>query len=197
MNVYFLLDRSGSMDRLWKEAVGSINAYVENLPVNTNIVLAVFDSQSYDVIRNTTAKEWKNIAPNEATPRAGTPLYDSSVRMMYRALDDNPDKAVFVIMTDGEENQSRHFKQVDVKSLVSRFQSNKWEVIFLGADFDKVGDVAHSYGLDGTKFMNINADSLDGTMRSFAGMTTQYASAASASINITAEDKAKAVGKTV
>ena len=32
MNVYILLDRSGSMSSLWSEAIGSINAYVEKLP---------------------------------------------------------------------------------------------------------------------------------------------------------------------
>ena len=31
MNVYILLDRSGSMDALWSEAVGSINDYVAKL----------------------------------------------------------------------------------------------------------------------------------------------------------------------
>lgn len=31
MNVYILLDRSGSMGSLWEEALGSINGYVKGL----------------------------------------------------------------------------------------------------------------------------------------------------------------------
>lgn len=197
MNVYFLLDRSGSMENIWDEALGSINGYVDGLPVTTKITLAAFDNLSYDIVSETTAKLWKNITRADIDPRGGTPLYDSAARMMQRALEDNPEKAIFVVMTDGEENSSRNFTQADVKNLVSQLTAKKWEVIFLGANFDKVGVIASGFGVkDVGKFMNIKKGSLSGAMRGFAEASTAYASASvgEGAIMFNEDDKAKAGG---
>lgn len=195
MNVYMLLDRSGSMENLWDEAIGSINGYVEALPGDTNVMLALFDSISYDVIRNTTARNWDKVGKNEYSPRAGTPLFDAAARMMQRVLDDNPRKAIFVTMTDGEENQSQNFEQKDVKDLTAKLKAKDYEVIFLGANFDKVGEVAKSFGVqDQGKFMRVAPRRMEDTMRAFAGSSAIYASASvgAGAINFSDEDKAKA-----
>lgn len=192
MNVYMLLDRSGSMESMWKEAINSINAYVNELPGNTEVFLAVFDSISYEVARNTTAKKWKDISPEEFSPRGSTPLYDSAARLLWRAMDDNPEKAAFVVMTDGEENMSRNFNQTSVKSLIAEAEAKKWQVIFLGANFDRVGDQASRVGLDSTKFMNISAGNMGASMRGLAAYTTSYA-ATGAAINLSDQDKFNAV----
>jgi hypothetical protein len=191
MNAYILLDRSGSMETLWTEAIGSINGYVENLPNKAKVMLALFDNVSYDVIRDTTAKEWKNLDSKEFEPRGGTPLFDSSARMMQRILDDNPERAVFVVMTDGFENASQNFKQADVKSLSDQLKKKNYEVIFLGANFDKVGDVALNYGVAANKFTNITPMNLRGTMADVSHMSASYMTTGAA-INISDDIKMKA-----
>jgi len=193
MNAYILLDRSGSMETLWKEALGSINGYVENLPNKAKVTLALFDNVSYDVIRDTTAKEWKNLKSEEAEPRGGTPLFDASARMMQRILDDNPERAVFVVMTDGFENASQNFRQADVKRLADQLKAKDYEVIFLGANFDKVGDVAMSYGVALNKYTNITPANMRATMDTFASMTGSYMHAGTA-INLDDSVKTKATG---
>lgn len=195
MNVYILLDRSGSMENLWDEALGSINGYVKALDENTNIMLAVFDSNGYDVLRDTTVKKWKSLSRDDAAPRGGTPLFDASARMMHRILDDNPEKAVFVVMTDGEENSSRNFRQTHVKQLTKELESKDYQVVFLGANFDKVGDSAAQYGLGAGKFMDMKAGSLHGTMTSTLAHSTMRYATTSQSINFTEADKIKAQGK--
>lgn len=190
--VYILLDRSQSMVSQWKEALGSVNGYVENLPNKTRVVLSVFDTVSYDMIRNTTAKEWRNVTEEDAKPRGGTPLFDSAARMMWRIMDDNPEKAIFVVMTDGEENNSRHFKQADVKSMVSQLENRKYEVIFLGANFDKVGDVAQGFGLAADKFTNITTRNLGQYMTgTVAQASVNYLNTGEA-MSFSADDKKKA-----
>lgn len=191
MNVYLLLDRSGSMQTLWSEAIGSINGYVSNLPKDTNVTLAVFDSISYDLIRDTKAKNWKEVSTEEVAPRGSTPLYDSAGRLMWRAFDDNPDRAAFVVMTDGEENASRHFNQTGVKNLIKDAEAKNWQVIFLGANFEKVGDQAKNVGLENSKFMNITGQNLRGSMNDLAAYTTTYA-VSGAAINLSDQDKFKA-----
>lgn len=195
MNVYILLDRSGSMANLWDEAVGSINAYVEKLPKKTKVHMAVFDNE-YKVIRNTTAGEWKDVSDKDATPRGMTALFDASARIMQRAIDDNAEKTVVVVMTDGEENCSKNFKQSDVKALVSYLDEKKWEIVFLGANFDKVGEVAMSYGKGFDKFADMKSGNMRGFMSTnLAAATSAYVSGTSASINFSAEDKKAAGGK--
>ena len=61
MHAYILLDRSGSMQSLWVEALSSVNAYAKELAnkkdgdaVDSHITLAVFDGQEglqFDLLR--------------------------------------------------------------------------------------------------------------------------------------------------
>ena len=191
MNVYILLDRSGSMAEMWDEALGSINAYVKALDAKTNIFVAVFD-YDYKVVRNTTVAKWKDITNEDAMPRGNTRLFDSAARIMYRAFDDNAKKTVIVVMTDGEENASLNFKQSDVKHLAKDVDDKKWELIFLGANFDKVGDVAtQNFGVATNKFTNITRGNMREYMGTLAAATTSY-NTVNASIDITEDDKRKA-----
>ena len=66
-------------------------------------------------------------------------------------------------------------------------------MIFLGANFDRVGNVARGLGVvDTGKFINSNAKNLKGTMRDFSTYSTAYASTGKA-VNFSDEDKTKAV----
>lgn len=191
MNVYILLDRSGSMESMWSEALSSINAYVKELTAETNVYMAVFDTD-YKVIRNTTAAKWQKVTNDDAVPRGGTRLYDSAVRMMHRVIDDGSKRNVMIVMTDGFENASLNFKHSDVKSLVKTFEDSKWELIFLGANFDRVGEVAGNLGVAVDRTMNITA----GNMRDYMGTTlsaaTRSYAATGVAMSISEEDKRKA-----
>lgn len=191
MNVYILLDRSGSMQSQWGEAINSVNTYVKELPKDTSVFLAVFD-HDYNVVRNTTAKKWEPLDKEEITPRGNTRLFDSAARVMYRALDDNAEKTVIVVMTDGEENASQNFKQSDVKALADTMDKKKWELIFLGANFDKVSDVAmNNFGRQRSKFVNMTTGNMAATMADLSFRSAAYATS-DASINYTDEDKLRA-----
>lgn len=193
-NVYILLDRSSSMSNQWAEALGSINGYVENLPMNTRVMLAVFDTVGYDVIRSSTAKEWRKVTNEDAMPRGGTPLFDSSMRMMQRIEEDKPERAVFVVMTDGEENNSQKYRQNEVKAMADKLRQKNYEILFLGANFDKVGDTAMAYGAASNKWMNISTNNLGDAMRGLATSTASYTTTGAA-MNFSDQDKMNAVKK--
>ena len=191
MNVYILLDRSGSMQTQWGEAINSVNAYVKELPKDTNVFLAVFD-HDYNVVRNTTAKKWDPLDKEEITPRGNTRLFDSAARIMYRAIDDNAEKTVIVVMTDGEENASQNFNQSHVKALANIMDAKKWELIFLGANFDKVSEVAmNNFGRQSSKFVNMTTGNMAATMADLSFRSAAYATSG-VSINYTDEDKLRA-----
>lgn len=194
MNVYILLDRSGSMSYLWTEAIGSINSYVSKLDAEDYVCMAIFDNESYDIIRDCKVSDWNIVEWTSYAPRGMTPLYDSCGKLMSRAVADNSDKTILVVMTDGHENCSKEYTHASIKSRIKEFEDRKWEVIFLGANFDQVSDVAAGLGLAGSKFTNISAENLRTfTTTTLATSTAMYKSGHD--ITFTAEDKLKANSK--
>jgi len=199
MRVYLLLDRSGSMANQWTDTLGSINAYVTELTGDTNVYIAAFDSGynndvSYDVLRNTTVKAFKPISTSEVSPRGGTPLYDSAAKLLDHAFAEGSEKAYIIFMTDGYENTSKKFNQTAIKEKLARAEDRNWEVIFLGANFDKVTDQATAMGLDFSKSYNITTNNLKAEMQNLATATCSYAAVGARTV-FTADDRLRATKK--
>lgn len=191
MNVYILLDRSGSMATLWSEALGSINTYVSKLKKKDKVFLAAFDDQ-YEIVRDCSAGEWVNVSNDDVSPRGMTALFDSCGKIMAKAEEDDSRKTVLVVMTDGHENASREHTQASVKAKVKEFEDKKWEVIFLGANFDQVDAVSGGLGLMASKSMNIGAGNLTRGLETLSNYTAAYAATGQA-INFTDADKSSMV----
>ena len=131
---YILLDRTGSMEPIWSEALSSVNAYADGLAtldggprVDADITLAAFDAQDglqFDVLRSgVDAERWRKVANDEINPRGMTPLYDAIGRIVTLAEKDRPEKAVIVIMTDGEENSSTEMTKKSAKAAAKPLRS--------------------------------------------------------------------------
>ena len=76
---------------------------------------------------------------------------------VYKALgDDNvPEKTVFVITTDGQENASKEFDSHTLKRLVQQQQEKYgWEFMFLGANIDAFA-TSESMGFKETHTANV------------------------------------------
>lgn len=206
MHAYILLDRSGSMQPLWVEALSSVNAYAKELAnrsdgdaVDAHITLALFDGQDgldFNVIRKAQpALHWDAVSDKDATPRGMTPLLDAMVRLIALAESDNPQKAVIVVMTDGEENASREASRVGVKTALDRIKARGWEVVFLGANFDNIAD-AGAVGVQAAKQMAMSAGTMNESMARLAKKSRAYA-ARSQSVEFDSEDRAAAKEATI
>ena len=135
---YVLLDRTGSMSSMWEEAVNSINTYINDLEGNVDVYLACFDTSGFEVLRECKQEDYEEITDREVTPRYGTNLYDAAARVLNKMLSDNPERAVFVVMTDGEENSSVEYTLAQVKKLLTKIKKQDWPAVFLGANFKEV-----------------------------------------------------------
>jgi len=209
LSAYILLDRTGSMQDQWAEALSSVNAYAKGLSekdpydaqdkaINADVTLAAFDSQgslNFDLIRrNQPSNQWKIVTDKDVTPRGSTPLFDAIGRLVALAESDHPEKAILVIMTDGEENASREWRAADTKIALDRIKSKGWEVVFLGADFARFDD-AQALGMASSKTMGVKREALESTMKDLAKKSRQYLSAPSAApapIIFNESDRAKA-----
>ena len=205
MQAYILLDRSGSMQSLWVEALSSVNAFAKELAnksggpaVDSHITLAVFDSQDglkFDTLRRKQpALHWENVTDREASPRGMTPLLDAMVRIIALAEGDNPDKAVIVVMTDGQENASQEVTRDGVKAALDRVKAKGWETVFLGANFDNISD-ASSVGVQGGQQMAMSVGTMNESMSRLARKSRVYAQSAPGAAPIVFDDEDRVAAK--
>jgi hypothetical protein len=201
MNIYVLIDRSGSMASLWSEAIGSVNAYASKV-ADARKYVAVFDNTSYDVLRDLNADKWVDIQTNEAHPRGMTPLYDATGKILDKVFSDKPEKAVIVIMTDGEENCSTEYSQTAIKARLADAEKLGWQVVFLGANFDKVAQESAKVGVRTNRSVNMTKGLLGSGMEMLAEKTMVYAatqdvSAYASTMDFTEEEMNRLSGKIV
>ena len=189
MNVYILLDRSGSMTSLWNEAVGSINAYVSKLKKRDKVLLATFDNE-YEVVRDCEVADWKDVSDKDILPRGTTALYDSCGKIMEEAEKRDSKKTMLVVMTDGFENASQEYRLDAIKAKIANWDDRKWEVVFLGANFDSVESVSGSLGVAGSKTLNYGVGNFMRGMETLACSTALYSTEGTA-VNFSNDVKSK------
>lgn len=143
----FLLDRSGSMCGMELDTIGGFNTVLrknKEAEGDAFVSVVLFDHESEVLIDRRPIAEVENLTEDDYWVRGTTALLDAvgkSVKFIdrvHRYLPDEhkPEKAVFVITTDGYENASREFTYERVKRLIDKKQKEGWEFLFLGANID-------------------------------------------------------------
>lgn len=201
LSVYVALDRSGSMaGERWTHAIDSINEYINGLKkekIEGTVSIVAFDyGQSMrlvDLVTDQSIAYFEPLTKECAQPSGMTPLFDAAANVMNRAIENNAERTVVVIMTDGEENSSKEYNQATIKAKVTDLTSRKWEVLFLGANFDVSGYTAGS-GLASTKMRNVdfsNVVARNAMQADLTSSTVAYATAGQA-INLAVDINVKA-----
>ncbi len=166
----FILDRSGSMSGLERDAIGGFNSMIEKQKKADGeaIVSTVLFDDECVVLHDRT--DVKNVAPltdREYYARGCTALLDAVGGAIRRVGDaqrdareeDVPEHTLFVITTDGMENASRHYSAAEVKQMIERRKSERgWEFLFLGANID-AAETARGFGIAEDRAANYHSDS--------------------------------------
>jgi hypothetical protein len=200
---FILLDRSGSMESRWDEAVNAVNSYVAKLAedkVDTGVTLVAFDNGTdgrldFHVMRDRIIPStWRKVSRTEVTPRNGTPLNDATARIISLAEAGGYDKLALIIMTDGQENASKEFPGYlgtrQIRAMLDRCREKNWQVIFLGANFDNAEQAA-SYGNLRGQTMSASAGTMGQHVNSIARKRADYGSGAAATMDWMEEEKAE------
>lgn len=176
VSIFVALDRSGSMSgESWTNAIESLNEYIKSLKkekIKGTVNVTAFDSINVpsgslaagysqsttrleDIVVDASISKWVDVDKDVIYPSGMTPLYDAAGAIMDRALTNNADSTIVVILTDGHENASTEFTSATIKSKVETLTKKGWEVIFLGANFD-VSSYTAQAGLNMTKSRSFN-----------------------------------------
>jgi hypothetical protein len=101
-------------------------------------IVTVFDSFDLaSVQRDGLIGDWQTFSADPLAAHWGsTPLYDA-INLMGRELRElNPSRCSIVIVTDGDENGSRHTDHSQARAILDWCRAQGWQVTFLGADFN-------------------------------------------------------------
>ncbi len=154
-HLYFLLDRSGSMQTIVDDTVGGFDAFIaeqRKTPGECRVTLAQFDDAYEEVYAD---QPIADVPPLVLQPRGTTALHDSVARIVNDAgrrletlpEDQRPGTVIVGIMTDGLENASREWSHPQVKQLIeTQTRDYQWQFLYLGADQDAV-EVGMSIGV--------------------------------------------------
>ena len=160
VKIWFLLDRSGSMQGLTEDVIGGFNQFVNDQaakPGKARLTTVQFDGgDPFEVIID--AKRISKVpalTSDVYQPRGVTPLYDAVGRLITTADQritsreerELPEEDQLVIVfTDGLENASREFGRSQVFDLIKDRMDAGWTFVFMGANQDSYAE-GHKIGL--------------------------------------------------
>lgn len=146
----FILDRSGSMNRLTDDTIGGFNSMIASQKEQDGeayVTTVLFDDE-YEVLHDhVNIQDIKEITRRDYYARGCTALLDAvgkTINLVGQRLsetpeEERPEKVIFVITTDGMENSSKEFTKSKVKEMIEHQQDvYSWTFMFLGANIDAV-----------------------------------------------------------
>lgn len=181
----FILDRSGSMSGLEKDTIGGYNSMLEQqrkVDGECVITTVLFDNR-YELLHDRidiraiqpiTAKEYFVGGSTALLDAIGKTIHKIGTVQKNTTEDYRAEKVMFVIITDGEENASRHYSSMQIRQMIQRQKERYgWEFIFLGANIDAV-ETAGRFGIDADRAADYVPDG-EGTELNFRMMSETVA----------------------
>lgn len=177
-----IIDRSGSMEVIRDDAIGSFNAFLEEqkkIGSDAIVTLMLFDDQ-YEILYNGSKLSKVNPFTTETyIPRGTTALYDAIGRTIaaidahYDGKNEKTSKKnniTIAILTDGHENASREFNRDQIFKLIKeRTKKKGWDFIYLSADKSAFDD-ACNIGINRNNILQFTVDS-KGAKRACSSMS--------------------------
>ena len=180
--IYFLLDRSGSMQSIRDQTVAGFDAFIaeqRNAPGRCRVTLAQFDNEYQEVYTDLPIAEIGGLV---LEPRGSTALLDSIGRLITTAggrlaslsEDQRPGTVIVGIMTDGHENASHEYRYADVKALIERQTDEfSWQFLYMGADQDAI-EVGARLGVDAAHSVTFDRQNVDDVLAATSANVREY-----------------------
>lgn len=169
VDITIVLDRSGSMQSIKKETIEGFNRFISSQlknGINASITLVQFDHEFQVLYEDVKLKNVNELSDDLYEPRGLTALLDAIGKTIKLGNDrykntkrgKRPDKMLFVIITDGHENNSSKYTRKKIfKKIRMMEDKHGWEFIFLGANQDAIAE-AGNYGINAKRAMTFAAD---------------------------------------
>lgn len=159
------------MSGLEKDTIGGFNSMIEkqkNEDGEAIVSTVLFDNNMKIIHDRVPMEAVSNLTGKDYYVGGSTALLDAMgnaikhINQIHKTLAENeiPEKTLFVITTDGQENASREYSYDKIKKMVEKKQNKKnWEFLFLGANIDAIGTAA-GLGIKANRAVNYHADKI-------------------------------------
>lgn len=170
-----ILDESGSMQSIKKEAVDSVNETVQTIRAAERknadqehfVSLVTFNDNVKTVYDCVPAVEVKELTSEDYCPDCCTALYDAmglSLNVLRPEVTEN-DRILVTVVTDGYENASKEYDGKAIKALIDELKGKGWVFAYIGANQD-VEQVAATISITNTMtFRTTPKDTMDMCVR--------------------------------
>lgn len=145
--ITFVLDESGSMERIAQSARDGFNEYLQEQIGHggpTWWTLTTFTSRPRTRFAVIPGAEVRPLG-DDYSPNGMTALYDAvgaAVTKTHAYLEGlesgGPTDVIIVILTDGMENSSRVWNRRQIVDLITEAEDRGWQFVFLGANLDSM-----------------------------------------------------------
>lgn len=205
-----VVDMSGSMAHVTEQTIQSVNDLVSEQAGQagrTWVTTTLFNSNEITTLyRMEDASSAPTLDTSIYRPDYGTPLHDAigrTLRYMSEDIDTLPldahdAKKLFVIVTDGQENQSKEFKLDGIKELIAQRTAEGWDFLYLGAGIDSFGAEQMGILRNSTVSYAHNAATMHATTQSLSSNVSAYrggvGSVADVAANVQADADASVEG---
>lgn len=155
-----ILDASGSMSSIEKEAIGAVNETIQTIRNAQKknegqehfLSLVVFNSDEVKTVYNCVeADKVEELTSKQYCPSSCTPLYDAmgnALTALQKKVAEN-DNVLVTIVTDGYENASVEYNSTSINALVDSLKKKNWLFAYIGANQDAKA-VGRSMGIHST-----------------------------------------------
>jgi uncharacterized protein YegL len=193
--IIVVLDKSGSMEILKKDTIGGFNSFLNTQKTEegeAKITLILFDTSYNIVYQSVNIKNAAELTEKTYIPCGGTSLYDAlgvAMKTTRKGIselpeEDKPEKVIFVVITDGEENSScirnkeglRKYTKESIFEKINKYQKDDGYIfIYLGANQDAM-QVGNSMGFTSNNTVTYTGNSrgISASMDSVNTYTTSY-----------------------
>lgn len=154
MDLFFILDRSGSMGGSERDTINRFNAFIEKQAVknqNIRVTTILFDDEYQVLYSRKPISEVKPLTEKEYNVRGCTALLDS-IGKTVNSYKNRVGSAMCIITSDGYENSSREFNRDQIRRIIEK---SGWEFVFIGADIDSYAE-ASRIGIRKSRVANYN-----------------------------------------
>ena len=180
-HITVVLDKSGSMSSCLNDTIGGFNQFLKTqkeIEGEATVTLVQFNG-NYDLaIDMSPLSNTDDLSKENYRPNGSTALLDAIGRTINRVEHQieekngaqKPEKTIFVIITDGEENASREFTRDQIMQMINDHRTEmSWEFIFIGANQDAI-QAGNSLGVRQGSSLNYTASSV-GTQAMYSSLT--------------------------
>ena len=183
--IVFIVDRSGSMCGLESDTIGGFNAMLKEQqaqPGAAVITTVLFDKNVTLLHDRIDIHAVAPMTMEDYRVGGGTALLDAvgltikKLRKKQKPMAaEYRGKALFFIITDGEENSSKAYTRKKVMDMITHQKENHgWDFIFMGANVDEINE-AGKIGISADKAISFIADAF--------GMSSTWSTASLLSTN--------------